>query len=182
MMMRFLVPDMLVEKVLDIDLGDLKAGGFDTLIMDLDNTLVGWRARSVPDEIISWIRNAEGMGFRLCIVSNCALSGRVAKFSRLMGIPALSKAIKPRRKTLRRAVKMLGSLVENTVVIGDQIFTDILGGNRLGAYTILVRPVDRREFCTTLIQRLAEKFVLFNCRRKGLLNVRAVKKEIVEDG
>ncbi len=182
MIMRFLMPDVLVEKVLDIDLGDLKDCGFDTLIMDLDNTLVGWRAKSVSDEIVSWLRNAEEMGFKLCIVSNCALSGRVAKFSRLMGIPALPKAIKPRRKTLMRAVKMLGSMVENTVVIGDQIFTDILGGNRLGAYTILVRPVDRREFGTTLIQRLAEKFVLFNFRRKGLLNFRVARKDMAEDG
>lgn len=83
-------------------------------------------------------------------------------------------------------MEMLGSTVEETVVIGDQLFTDVLGGNRLGAFTIMVSPVDRREFFATLLQRTLEKILLFRLRRKGLLieaePIHELKKYKVSEG
>jgi HAD superfamily phosphatase (TIGR01668 family) len=94
---------------------------------------------------------------------------RVSEFASKVGIPFIPKASKPRRKGFREAMAMLGVAPEKTVVIGDQIFTDVLGGNRSGAHTILVVPIDPREFFLTQIVRKVERRVLRYFHRKGLL-------------
>jgi HAD superfamily phosphatase (TIGR01668 family) len=160
---------MIVEKVQDLDLEALRAQGLQGFIFDLDNTLVSWRRWSVNPAVLEWLKNAQQAGFKMCILSNCMIRRRVTRFSRLTGIPALPKAAKPRKASFQKAVEFLGTPLEHTAVIGDQVFTDVLGGNRMGLYTILVLPVDRREFYITILQRTAEKIVLFRLRRKGLL-------------
>jgi len=160
---------MIIERVQDIDLEALKAQGFRGMIFDLDNTLVSWRRWNVTPAVMEWIQKAREMGFKMCILSNCMIKRRVSCFSRLTGIQALPKASKPRKKSFIQALNVLGTPVEQTVVVGDQVFTDVLGGNRMGLYTILVLPIDRREFYVTILQRTAEKIVLFRLRRKGIL-------------
>jgi HAD superfamily phosphatase (TIGR01668 family) len=86
-----------------------------------------------------------------------------------VGIPFVSKATKPRVKGFAAAMELLGVRPEETVVVGDQIFTDILGGNRAGAYTILVVPIDPREFLGTRLVRVVERRVLNYLQRQGLL-------------
>jgi len=152
-----------------IDLKYLKNNGFDTLIFDLDNTLVGWRSKRLKPAVLEWLNEASRLKFKMCIVSNCVFKRRVNYFGKMLGIPAIPKAVKPRKKAFIEAIKMLESEFENTVVIGDQVFTDVLGGNRLGLLTILVLPVDKREFFATILQRTAEKLILFGLRRKGML-------------
>jgi HAD superfamily phosphatase (TIGR01668 family) len=160
---------MFLERIEQIDLDDLKRRGFDTLILDLDNTIVGWRSGRVSPGVLEWLQYAEDKGFRMCIVSNSLLRGRVKKMSGKLGIPAIPRARKPRERSFLQAVGMLESTIARSVVIGDQVFTDILGGNRLGFFTILVLPVDKREFFATILARTAEKFILFKLKRKGLL-------------
>ena len=82
-----------------------------------------------------------------------------------LGIPFISRAQKPRRGGFHRAVFFLGVKPEETAVIGDQIFTDVLGGNRAGLYTILVVPIARREFVGTKFSRAMEYFVLRRLQR-----------------
>jgi uncharacterized protein len=167
--LELLCPRMLFERVEDIDLELLRAQGFCGIIFDLDNTLVSWRRWHLSLTVQAWLERARRLGFRMCILSNCLLSRRVSRFSRLTGIPAIPKARKPRKKSFLQALELLGTDVGETMVVGDQVFTDVLGGNRMGLYTILVLPVDRREFYMTILQRTAEKIVLFRLRRKGLL-------------
>lgn len=169
--LKLLCPDLFISKVENIDLKKLKNKGFNTLIFDLDNTLLGWRARNFSEAVLSWIEEARDFNFKMCIVSNCIFKRRVYNLSRKVGIPAISKAVKPSRWGFWQAIKFLNSDIKETVIIGDQIFTDILGGNRLGVYTILVKPVDRREFLTTFIQRLAEKIVIRRFIKKDMLNI-----------
>jgi len=153
-----------------IDLAHLKSLGFDTLIFDLDNTLVGWRSKYLKPSVLDWLKEAHNLNFKMCIVSNCVFKKRVSYFGEMLGIPAIPKAVKPRKKAFIEAIKLLNSHFAKTVVIGDQVFTDVLGGNRLGLLTILVLPVDKREFFATIIQRTAEKLILFGMKRKGLLH------------
>lgn len=169
MLLKLLCPRMIIERVQDIDLDALHAQGFRGIMFDLDNTLVSWRRWSVTSDVMQWLARARELGFNMCILSNCMLRRRVQRFSRMTGIPALPKASKPRKKSFQQALQLLGTAVEETTVIGDQVFTDVLGGNRMGLYTILVLPVDRREFYVTILQRTAEKIVLFRLRRKGIL-------------
>jgi uncharacterized protein len=167
--LKLLYPDFFIERVELIDLDYLKDNGFDTLIFDLDNTLVGWRSKKLKPAVLEWLNLASSLGFKMCIVSNCVFKRRVNYFGRMLGIPAIPKAVKPRKKAFIEAIKMLESEFDRTVVIGDQVFTDVLGGNRLGLLTILVLPVDKKEFFATILQRTAEKLILFGLRRKGML-------------
>ncbi len=80
----------------------------------------------------------------------------------MLGIPGLSKANKPSRRAFLQALDLLGSRPEQAAMIGDQVFTDVLGGNRLGLYTILVVPLCRREFLGTRVLRLVERVILRN--------------------
>ncbi|MDQ7822120.1 MAG: YqeG family HAD IIIA-type phosphatase [Candidatus Eremiobacteraeota bacterium] len=169
-MLDLLYPDFFMERVEFIDLHHLKEHGYDTLIFDLDNTLVGWRSKEMRPELMEWLKSAKNLGFKMCIVSNCVLRGRVRYFEKLLDIPAIPKAVKPRKKSFIAAIKMLNSRFGRTVVIGDQLFTDVLGGNRLGLLTILVLPVDKREFYATILQRTAEKLILFRMKKKGILH------------
>lgn len=156
---RRFFPRLFVEDVSSIDLGKLQSLGIRGLIVDLDNTLVAWSAYEVPSEISEWVKRAKDFGFSICIVSN-ALEDRVAYFSRLFAIPGISRAQKPRRGAFRAALEALGLRKEEVAVIGDQVFTDVWGGNRLGLYTILVRPVSPREFFTTKLGRILERWIL----------------------
>lgn len=157
--MRYFLPCLFVERIEDIDLGKLWHLGIRGLIVDLDNTLVAWNAYDLPERIARWVERAKERGFAICIVSN-ALEGRVAYFSRLLAIPGISKAQKPRRGAFRVALKTLGLRRNEVAVIGDQMFTDVFGGNRLGLYTILVRPISEREFFTTRFGRFFERLIL----------------------
>ena len=158
-MPKLLTPDLFVDTVYDIDLAALKARGIENIITDLDNTLVPWIEKDVNPKLMEWVNGLKSNGFKVCLVSN-AVESRVETFRESMNVPGISKAGKPRNGAFLQAIEILGSTPKTTAVIGDQIFTDVLGGNRLGLYTILVIPLSEKEFIGTRLVRLAERFVL----------------------
>ena len=166
---RHLCPDLWVDRIVDVDLQALRKQGVSTLFFDLDNTLVGWRSKVVSDEVLAWIAAAKSSGFKLHIVSN-SLHRRVSHFTALLGIPGTASAVKPRKTVFLDALQTVGSGPGETAIIGDQIFTDILGGKRSGLFTILVSPVDKRELPTTGIARIPERMILGIFKSKGLLS------------
>lgn len=165
-MIDLLCPDALVGSVLDIDLESLKSRGIDALILDLDNTLLAWETEEIPSEVAEWVARARSLGFKVCIASNGTRS-RVRKLAGALGVPAISKAVKPRKKPFRLAMEMLQTTPDRTAVVGDQVFTDVLGGNRLALYTILIQPVSRVELKTTRMVRRVERRVLSRLHKKG---------------
>ena len=167
-MWKILCPNQYVESVQQVDLDELKEHGLDGIIVDLDNTLVPWNESTILPEVKDWIIKAKSYGFGVCIVSNNN-PGRGEVLSEAFEIPAVWKAVKPRRGAFRRALNILNLQACQVAVIGDQVFTDILGGNRLGLYTILVRPLQEREFFGTRLMRQLEKLILFYLKRRGNL-------------
>ena len=167
--LMILCPDQVAKSVLDIDLEDLADRGIKGLIVDLDNTLMGWDSEEMSAQVREWVAKARERGFSLCITSN-ALEERVRSVAHSLGIPAISNAVKPRKRPFKQALRLLGLAPEEAVVIGDQIFTDILGGNRVGVHTILIQPISKNELCTTKIMRRLERRVLAWLKRKGLLH------------
>lgn len=163
---RWLRPDAEVESIYAIDPSALRARGMRGVILDLDNTIVPWGAWDVSPGLDSWIAAARAVDLRLCIVSNNA-GARVAHLAAVLNLPAVVGAWKPRRRALRRALEMMGTAPDATALIGDQIFTDVLGGNRLGLHTILVHPQSGREFAFTRLTRLAERAVSRLRRRRA---------------
>lgn len=155
---RWCRPDVVAASVLEIDLALLRARGIEALLLDLDNTLTRWRSREVRAEVLDWVRQVRAAGFQVHIVSNAGTAPRVEHVARQMGVPFLVRAAKPRRRGFRRAAKLLNVPAERVAVVGDQIFTDVLGGKRAGMFTILVDPIDRRcEFISTRFMRLVER-------------------------
>ncbi len=167
-MLRLLTPKLFLGSIYELDVEKLHNDGVKGLIFDLDNTILAWNSVMLPQDVISYFETLHVSGFKICIVSNNAKT-RVLDMAKVLGIPAISKAIKPRRKAFRRAMNIMGTNSSNTAVIGDQLFTDILGGNRLGLQTILISPINRKEFIGTKLVRRVERVILKRLRRKGLL-------------
>jgi hypothetical protein len=160
-------PDMMVAAIWDIAPEQLRARGIAGVILDLDNTIVDWNRSEVRDEVRRWAERARQADLRLCIASNARSRARVADIAERVGCSWLAPAGKPSRRGLRQAMEMLGTTPETTALVGDQVFTDVVGGNRLGLLTILVRPLSGRDFPATKIMRAIEWFVLRWLRRES---------------
>ncbi|WP_246451830.1 YqeG family HAD IIIA-type phosphatase [Alkalicella caledoniensis] len=161
-----LTPNLYLDTVYDLEIEKLKKNGINTIITDLDNTLVGWNDPRPDAKLVRWFENLQEAGFKIAIVSNNS-ENRVAEFATQVDIPFISKANKPRRSPFKRAMELLQSTKAETAVIGDQIFTDVLGGNRTGLFTVLVIPINPKEFIGTKIVRQCEKIVLRHLAKKG---------------
>ena len=159
-MFELLKPNVYLESLTKIDLKKIKNKmKIKGIIMDLDNTAVAWGKDDVDENISQWINEAKRMKMPLCLVSNTH-SRRVKRFADIFNIPFLSNSFKPFHLSFNKAIKILGTEYSETIVIGDQIFTDILGGNRLNMYTVLVAPLEKRDSIGTFIQRSLEKIFL----------------------
>lgn len=159
------IADYTFERVTNIPLEFLREVGVTGVILDLDNTLTRWEEDEVPADIAQWVQSLMDAGFALVILSN-GLRGKQLKVSRQLGVPLVVSLLpKPFPLGFGEALKTLGVPRENAVVIGDIVFTDIWGANRLGLKTILVEPVSPIDFTGTKIWRFFER--LFNLRRSA---------------
>jgi len=157
--LKNLYPDNYYESIFDIDIEDLKSLEIKGIVVDIDNTIVPWNDKELSEEVFNWFKKLIKEGFKLCLISN-GMSKRVKYFSNQLDIPAIGKAVKPRKKAFKKALNILDVQKDKIAVIGDQIFTDVLGGNRMGFTTILVDPLNKQEFITTKIMRFLEKLVI----------------------
>ncbi|QUH20668.1 YqeG family HAD IIIA-type phosphatase [Alkaliphilus sp. B6464] len=158
-MVNLLTPDLYVESVLKLNLEKLKQKNIKGLIIDIDNTLVSWEIKYASEKTKEWLLNLEKEGFKVCLVSNNT-EDRVVTFNEELKLPAIHRASKPRVGAFKRAMEVMGTKIENTAVIGDQIFTDVLGGNRMRLFTVLVVPIEGKEFWWTTFVRKIERHVL----------------------
>ena len=158
-MLKLLTPDLHVESVFRLDLKKLKENNIKGLIIDIDNTLVSWDIKYITEKTKQWLLNLEREGYKVCLVSNNT-KDRVVVFNEELKLPAIHRALKPRIGAFKKAMKIIGTTVKNTAVIGDQIFTDVLGGNRIGLFTILVIPIVGKEFWWTTFIRKIERHIL----------------------
>ena len=166
--LELLYPQKHLNSIYELDTAELRSMGIRGIIADMDNTLVPWNDRAVRPRLASWLAGLKKEGFRLCIVSNNSRE-RGGQLACELGIPAVWYAVKPRRRAFRRALHIMELTSQETAVIGDQIFTDVLGGNRLGLYTILVTPISEKEFIWTRLMRKLERFVLNYLKKRNML-------------
>ncbi|MFZ5651209.1 MAG: YqeG family HAD IIIA-type phosphatase [Bacillota bacterium] len=166
-LLKLLYPKMYVPSVICIDPGELYSRGIRCVLFDLDNTVVPRDKTELSPEVSAWIKTLGENGIKACVVSNNG-PGRVGRVTGIEDIPAVCRAVKPRKHPFRKAMNVLGVTAGETAVVGDQIFTDILGGNRLGLFTILVTPMPGREYwATEMINRRLERLVLSGIRRSA---------------
>ncbi len=163
-------PHRYAHSVLEILPEQLTERGIQGVILDLDNTLVRWAREDLTEEILDWISGLRAAGIKFCLLSNSVLSRRVERVAAVFGCPNIRKAQKPRPDGFHRAMKAMNTTASTTAVIGDQMFTDILGGNRVGLYTIMVKPMSKGEFVyTRLVHRPPETLLLRLFRKRGQL-------------
>lgn len=156
-MLRWLIPTRHVPAVTQLDPRALWTEGVRGVILDLDNTVVAWDAPAPSAEVLVWIGQLRSIGLRVCIVSNNFARARA--IAQMLQLPVVAGAIKPGPWAFRRAMAIMGTAAHQTALVGDQLFTDILGGNLLGMRTVLVDPLSTDEFPTTKIVRALERLI-----------------------
>ncbi|KAF0134844.1 MAG: yqeG [Candidatus Saganbacteria bacterium] len=153
-------PDECRNSIAEIDFRQIKANGFKAIIFDLDETLLPRHVHGITPKLYSFIEELKDLGFKLCLVSNNFSPARVQYISDYLKIPCLTLAFKPLPFSFNKAVELLGIKSSEAVIVGDQLFMDILGGKLAGLYTILVKPISGETFWVRKLMRWAEDIVL----------------------
>jgi uncharacterized protein len=158
---QLLQPDWLLEGTLaDLPLQDLLDRGIGALVLDVDRTLLPRRQATLPPTMRQWLEQARQQ-LPIHLLSNNPSRQRIGAVARDLGVPFTTSAAKPRRQALRRVLRDLNLPAERVALIGDRVFTDVIVGNRLGLFTVLVKPIDpqgqpcRRDHLQKLELRLA---------------------------
>ncbi|OEH84648.1 hypothetical protein BHU72_09140 [Desulfuribacillus stibiiarsenatis] len=162
------IPNMYVNTIHQIHPEELLKKGIQGVLTDLDNTLVRWDQPETTKEVTSWIESLQELGIQVYIISNNSFI-RVKEFAEPIQIPYLHKARKPLKKGFRKALQDMKLPASKVALVGDQVLTDVLGGNRMGLYTILVDPIGEKEYFTTKINRRIEKKIVRHLFNKGLI-------------
>ena len=135
-----LKPQIKLERVTDITPEILQKYNIDSLILDVDNTLSTHHGDVLTDGLEDWLEKMHKNGIKLMVLSN-SKERRVKPFAEKIGLPFISLGLKPLPFGFVRALNALGSKRKNTAIVGDQIFTDVLGGNLVGVRTLLLTPI-----------------------------------------
>lgn len=167
-MLKKFLPDEFVNNVYAITPDHLKSLGIKGIITDLDNTLVEWDRPLATPKLTEWFKGMDDAGIKIAVVSNNDAE-RVGKFCDPLGIPFIYRARKPLSIAYKKAFRLLKLKADEVVMIGDQLLTDVLGGNRQGIHTILVVPVASTDGFWTRFNRMIERRILSYFSKRGLL-------------
>ncbi len=164
-------PTYMYNKVEDIPFELLKKLDVKAILFDMDNTLIDYKYK-ISDELKIWISNLKEKKIDIIILSNTFRIDKTKEISKILDIPYIINANKPWSFGFKKAINRLSVDKKNSIMVGDQIFTDIYGGNRFGIKTILINPVNKKELFWTRLRRPLERFVLkkYYERIKGKLD------------
>jgi len=159
-------PHAFAARLTSISLDELAADGVQGLIVDLDNTLLAYRQEALAEEDAAWIAAALARGLRVVLVSN-NFNERVTRIGASLGVPTVPSALKPLPRGFLRALSILGTKRRATMVVGDQLFTDVLGARLCGLRAILTDPIAEHDFAGTRVLRFFERLVLPERRKRN---------------
>ena len=154
--MPFFMPTAGINHVVEISPAFLKQWGIQGVLLDVDNTLTRHGDPTPYPGTQAWVSSLQEAGLRVMIDANNTHE-RVAPFAEKYGLPFCSMALKPLPWGYRRAAKQLGVSPKKCVVIGDQIFTDIIGANLLGMKSILLSPIEEEKSFSFRVRRRLER-------------------------
>ncbi|WP_243093236.1 YqeG family HAD IIIA-type phosphatase [Pseudoflavonifractor sp. AF19-9AC] len=135
------IPRGVYPSVTSLRAKDLADRGIRLVLADLDNTLVPYKVTQPPQAIVDWKEELEAAGIQLFLLSNSRKPGRAKNFAEKLGIPYQGHSGKPKKAGYLRAMERMGCTPKETVMVGDQIFTDTLGANNAGVTPLLVEPI-----------------------------------------
>ena len=158
-MFKKFFPDEYLESTYKIDFEEQYRKGYRGIIFDIDNTLVPHGAPS-DKRAEKLFEGLKKMGFQCCLLSNNQYQ-RVSSFNEKIQVHFIENAHKASRKNYLKAMELMGTKIENTLFVGDQLFTDVYGAKRVGIHNILVKPIHPKEEIQIVLKRKLEKIVLF---------------------
>lgn len=162
-MLKRFYPKRLAESSYSIDYEKLYREGYRGILFDIDNTLVEHGA-DATERAIQLFARLKKIGFQTCLISNNS-DERVRRFNQKINTNYIHKANKPSVKNYIKATKIMGTRIDNTVFVGDQLFTDVYGANRIGMMTYLVKPIHPKEEIQIVLKRKLERIVLYFYRK-----------------
>ena len=167
-------PSELISSTYRIDFERLYEEGYRGIIFDIDNTLVPHGAPA-DEKAIALFARLKCIGYECCLVSNNK-QPRVGMFNRDVNVHIVWLAHKPLSGGYKRAMELMGTNRENTLVVGDQIFTDLWGGSFMGLKTIMVLPINPKEEIQIVLKRILERPILWLYRHsKSYSNQHEIK-------
>ena len=171
-----LYPKVYLDSVLEITPELLEENNISGIILDVDNTLMD-KKKNMPKGVKEWLDNLKEKGYKICIVSNTSKVEKVKSTANYLDLPYFYLSLKPLKRNLKKAKKLLEIEDSNRIaVVGDQVFTDVLGANRAKMFSILVKPISSEDIWVTVLNRKLEKHVLKRYMKKQKKN-KITKKE-----
>lgn len=164
--MEKLRPDIYQKSILDIHFNLLKEEGIKVLLLDMDNTILKYKEKDIEDTIKQLIQALKTQ-FQVILFSNSSYL-KVKKIATLLDVQFISRAFKPNKRGFKKVFKKYKVLPEEVAIIGDQLYTDIKGGNKVDITTILVDPLKKEECFLTSVNRIREKRVMQKMGAKGI--------------
>ncbi len=156
---HLLQPRVILPHIHDITPAFLESHGLKGLLLDLDNTLIPYGSYDERADVLHWARELQAAGYALYLLSN-ATRERARVWAERLGLPGVGLAGKPFAREYRRGLSAVGLPAHQVGMVGDQLFTDVLGGNWSGMFTIMVRPISDNALPHTRLTRRLERFVL----------------------
>lgn len=165
--MEIYIPDIYQKSIYSIDYQKLLSRGIKCLLFDLDNTLVPISAKKPNKRLKDLILKLKKMGFKVIIFSN-SNKRRLLPFKNELDIDCSASSRKPHPGKFLQVLKIYGFSISEVAIIGDQLLTDIIGGNRVGITTILVNPISTKDFFWTKFSRIKEAKIMEKLRANAL--------------
>ena len=160
-----LYPDFYCKNIKDVGIEKLRENNIKGILLDVDNTLIDLD-HNLLEGAEEWCNNLKEQNIKFCILSNSNKKEKVKKVAKTLDIPYIFFGTKPLKRGFKKASKELNLPYNELAIIGDQIFTDIIGGNRCKMYTILVEPISTREMYITAIKRGFENKIIKQYMKK----------------
>ena len=167
-MLEKYIPDAYQKSICTINYNKLKDNGIKCLLFDLDNTSVPFKEKEPTKKLIQLFEELKDMNFKIIILSN-ATKKRLLPFKKKLLVDCMANSRKPRKQSFLKVINMFNYDLSEVAIIGDQLFTDIYGGNRVGIMTILVNPMSHSEYFFTKIARIFEKIKYKKMAKYGYL-------------
>ena len=165
MLLSYFKPTWMIENVYSISPAQLKEAGIRAVFSDLDNTLIAWNDPNGSEELHAWMKELEDAGIPLIVISNNS-AARVKKAVAPIGLPYISRSMKPLAVGINRARKKLGLKEDEVVMVGDQLMTDMAAAHSAGVRSILVKPLLKTDKWNTRFNRFIEKFVMMGLKHQ----------------
>jgi len=152
-------PSIYLNNVKEITIELLKENNIKGLLLDVDNTLIDFNHK-ILDGVKDWCQELKKEGIKLCILSNTNKIEKVKRVAKELDLQYINFAKKPSKGGFIRAMELLELKAENMAIAGDQVMTDVLGGNRMKMFTILTKPLDKKDIFITRVKRPLENFII----------------------